>query len=158
MSGLACLAFIFGNAGFDEWALLGVIAFILFGPKRLPEIARTIGRTLARLRHAADEFRSQIEHLDEPAAPDPHPDLPPMTLPENASRDKTDEDRVGPQSQPQPENGNGSCACGASDSRALPTLDVGKGRDDLPATLAQPALTPVPRPLDCERKKDRLKA
>ena len=84
MHGLACLALIFSDAGIDEWALLGTIAFILFGPKRLPEIARTLGRMLARLRHAADSFRDQIEHLDQPAstpAPDLHPELPVMVQP-----------------------------------------------------------------------------
>ena len=58
-------AFLFG-AGLDEWALWGAIAFLLFGPKRLPEIARTLGRTLEKLRRAADEFREQIAHLDDP--------------------------------------------------------------------------------------------
>lgn len=61
-------AFLLG-AGLDEWALLGVIAFLLFGPKRLPEIARTIGRTLEKIRRAADDFRQQVEHLDDPPQP-----------------------------------------------------------------------------------------
>jgi len=65
MNGLPRLAFIFDNAGVDEWLVLGVVVFILFGPRRLPEIARTIGRTLARIRQAADEFREQMTHLEE---------------------------------------------------------------------------------------------
>jgi TatA/E family protein of Tat protein translocase len=62
---MPCPAFLFGT-GLDEWALLGVIAFLLFGPRRLPEIARTIGRTLEKLRRAADDFREQVAHLDDP--------------------------------------------------------------------------------------------
>ncbi|MFZ4394846.1 MAG: twin-arginine translocase TatA/TatE family subunit [Kiritimatiellia bacterium] len=58
-------AFLFGT-GVDEWALLGVIVFLLFGPRRLPEIARTIGRTLEKLRRAADEIREQLAHMDDP--------------------------------------------------------------------------------------------
>ena len=69
-------AFLFG-AGLDEWTLLGAIAFLLFGPKRLPEIARTIGRTLEKLRRAADEFLEQIAHLDEPPQPPPAAGNPP---------------------------------------------------------------------------------
>ncbi|MEI8243629.1 MAG: twin-arginine translocase TatA/TatE family subunit [bacterium] len=65
---MPCPAFLFGT-GLDEWALLGVIAFLLFGPKRLPEIARTIGRTLEKLRRAADDFREQVSHLDDPPEP-----------------------------------------------------------------------------------------
>jgi len=66
MNSMPGLAFLFGT-GLDEWAVLGAIAFLLFGPKRLPEIARTLGRTLEKLRRAADDFREQIAHLDEPA-------------------------------------------------------------------------------------------
>ena len=67
-------AFLFGT-GLDEWAVLGAIAFLLFGPRRLPEIARTIGRTLEKIRRAADDFREQVAHLDDPAPQPP----PPMT-------------------------------------------------------------------------------
>jgi len=65
-------AFLFGT-GLDEWAVLGAICFLLFGPKRLPEIARTLGRTLEKLRRAADDFREQIAHLDDPPPPTPPP-------------------------------------------------------------------------------------
>jgi TatA/E family protein of Tat protein translocase len=62
---------IFLGAGLDEWALLVVLTFILFGPRRLPAIARTLGRTLARFRRAADDFRDQLERMDEEAPPAP---------------------------------------------------------------------------------------
>ena len=61
-----CMAFIF-DTGLDEWALLGAIIFILFGPKKLPEMARSIGRVLEKLRHAADDFKAQVSQLDEEA-------------------------------------------------------------------------------------------
>ena len=73
------LAFLFGT-GMDEWALLGAIAFLLFGPKRLPEIARTLGRTLEKLRRAADDFREQVAHLDDPLSVVP-PSARPVRLP-----------------------------------------------------------------------------
>ena len=65
MNSLPGPAFLLGG-GLDEWALLGAIAFLLFGPKRLPEMARFLGRTLEKLRRAADDFREQIAHLDDP--------------------------------------------------------------------------------------------
>jgi TatA/E family protein of Tat protein translocase len=74
----------FFGVGLDEWALLSVVVFLLFGPRRLPEIARTLGRTLAKIRRAADDFREQIERLDEAAPPLPRVgSLPPAagTLP-----------------------------------------------------------------------------
>ena len=68
MSSLPGPAFLLGG-GLDEWALLGAIAYLLFGPKRLPEVARFLGRTLEKIRRAADDFREQIAHLDDPPPP-----------------------------------------------------------------------------------------
>ena len=46
---------------FSETIFLFFLALILFGPKKLPEIARQAGRLLAELRRASNEFKSQIE-------------------------------------------------------------------------------------------------
>lgn len=46
---------------FSETIFLFFLALIIFGPKKLPEIARQAGRILAELRRASNEFRSQIE-------------------------------------------------------------------------------------------------
>ena len=51
-----------------EVLVVGVIALIVFGPQRLPEIARTIGRTLAQLKSMASDVRTEFEsgmNLDE---------------------------------------------------------------------------------------------
>lgn len=51
-----------------EILVLTVIALIVFGPQRLPEIGRTIGKTLAELRRMASDVRSEFEtgmNLDE---------------------------------------------------------------------------------------------
>lgn len=48
--------------------MLAVIALIVFGPQRLPEIARTVGKTLAELRRMASEAKAEFEggmNLDE---------------------------------------------------------------------------------------------
>jgi TatA/E family protein of Tat protein translocase len=49
------------NLGFPEMAFLFVLALLLFGPKKLPEIGRQIGRALNEFKRASNEFRSQIE-------------------------------------------------------------------------------------------------
>ncbi len=50
------------NFGFSgEMIFLFFLALILFGPKKLPEIGRTIGRFMSEFRRASNEFRSQIE-------------------------------------------------------------------------------------------------
>ena len=49
------------NLGFPEMAFLFVLALLLFGPKKLPEIGRQIGKALNEFKRASNEFRSQIE-------------------------------------------------------------------------------------------------
>ncbi|MDQ4064535.1 MAG: twin-arginine translocase TatA/TatE family subunit [Actinomycetota bacterium] len=43
-----------------ELLTLAAVALIVFGPHRLPEIARTIGRTLSELRRQANEIRGEF--------------------------------------------------------------------------------------------------
>jgi sec-independent protein translocase protein TatA len=50
----------FFGIGLGEVLLILVVALIIWGPKRLPEIARTLGRTLHSLRKATNDFTSQI--------------------------------------------------------------------------------------------------
>ena len=46
---------------FSETIFLFLLALVIFGPKKLPEIARQAGKLLAELRRASNEFKSQIE-------------------------------------------------------------------------------------------------
>jgi sec-independent protein translocase protein TatB len=46
---------------FSDTIFLFFLALILFGPKKLPEMARQAGRLLGELRRASNEFKSQIE-------------------------------------------------------------------------------------------------
>ena len=47
--------------GFSETIFLFFLALLVFGPKRLPEIARQVGKMMNELKRASNEFRSQIE-------------------------------------------------------------------------------------------------
>jgi TatA/E family protein of Tat protein translocase len=49
------------DIGLQELLLIMVIALLVFGPKRLPELGRAIGRATREFRRASDEFRSTIE-------------------------------------------------------------------------------------------------
>jgi TatA/E family protein of Tat protein translocase len=49
------------NLGFPEMIFLFLFALILFGPKKLPEIGRQIGRALNEFKRASNEFKAQIE-------------------------------------------------------------------------------------------------
>ena len=68
---------------FSETIFLFFLALIIFGTKKLPEIARQAGKLLAELRRASNEFKSQIEteisHLEvEKSRTAPPPSLPPQ--------------------------------------------------------------------------------
>jgi len=51
---------LFGG-GFLEIGFLLFIAFLLFGPKKVPEIARTLGKGLGELRRASNELKHSLE-------------------------------------------------------------------------------------------------
>jgi sec-independent protein translocase protein TatB len=46
---------------FSETIFLFFLALIIFGPKKLPEIARQVGKLLNEFRRASNEFKMQIE-------------------------------------------------------------------------------------------------
>jgi sec-independent protein translocase protein TatB len=49
------------NLGFSEMVFIFVLALIIFGPKKLPEIGRQIGKALNEFKRASDEFKAQIQ-------------------------------------------------------------------------------------------------
>jgi sec-independent protein translocase protein TatB len=49
------------NLGFPEMIFIFLMALIIFGPKKLPEIGKQIGRALNEFKRASNEFKSQIE-------------------------------------------------------------------------------------------------
>ena len=42
--------------GFSELLLILVVALLIFGPKRLPDISRTLGKAVYQLRNASSNF------------------------------------------------------------------------------------------------------
>lgn len=49
--------FIFESIGTQELLLIGIVALIFLGPRKLPQIAKTIGKTLADFRNTTSEFK-----------------------------------------------------------------------------------------------------
>ncbi|MEJ2009054.1 MAG: twin-arginine translocase TatA/TatE family subunit [Acidobacteriota bacterium] len=49
------------SGGFTEIGFILFIAFLLFGPKKLPEIARVLGKGMGELRRASDELKNSLE-------------------------------------------------------------------------------------------------
>lgn len=56
------------SIGTSELILIGIVALIVFGPRKLPEMARMIGKTMADFRRTTNDFKSTWEkevNLDE---------------------------------------------------------------------------------------------
>lgn len=51
----------FGSIGMPELIIIFVIALIIFGPRKLPELGRSLGRSLAEFKRASNELRSTLE-------------------------------------------------------------------------------------------------
>src|ERR1700734_2899825 len=50
-----------GTLGVPEMMVIFLLALVLFGPKKLPELGRTIGKALTEFRRASTELKSSFE-------------------------------------------------------------------------------------------------
>ncbi len=81
----------FGNIGMPELIIIFVIALIIFGPRKLPELGRSLGKSINEFKRASNELRNTLDEeirveearsterqrTPEPARPhpvDPHAD------------------------------------------------------------------------------------
>ena len=75
------------NLGMPEMIFIFLLALVLFGPKKMPELGRQLGKALAEFKKASNEFKSQLEtemlniELEERAKQAPPPDNSPKILP-----------------------------------------------------------------------------
>jgi TatA/E family protein of Tat protein translocase len=61
----------FGSIGMPELIIIFVIALIIFGPRKLPELGRSLGKSLSEFKKASNELKSTLEEeirLDEQRA------------------------------------------------------------------------------------------
>ncbi len=77
----------FGSIGMPELIIILVIALIIFGPRKLPELGKSLGRSLTEFRRASNELRStledeiRVEEQQKTAAPVPAAGEQPPTTP-----------------------------------------------------------------------------
>ena len=51
----------FGSIGMPELIIIMVIALIIFGPRKLPELGRSLGRSLQEFKRASNELKSTLD-------------------------------------------------------------------------------------------------
>jgi sec-independent protein translocase protein TatA len=51
----------FGTIGMPELIIIFVIALIIFGPKKLPELGKSLGRSIAEFKRASNDLRNTLE-------------------------------------------------------------------------------------------------
>jgi TatA/E family protein of Tat protein translocase len=59
-----------GQLGFSEMLMIFVIALLVFGPKKLPELGKSLGKGIREFKKATDELKSswedQVKDISEP--------------------------------------------------------------------------------------------
>ena len=77
-----------GNLGMPELMMIMLLALLLFGPKKLPEIGKQVGKALGEFKRASNDLKRSIQDemdkaqagLDsvsnDPPKPEPKPELP----------------------------------------------------------------------------------
>ena len=93
------------DIGLQELVVIFVIALLVFGPKNLPQLGRSLGRAMREFRRASDEFRSTIETNLKINEPDPPPELTPAPSPAETPAPATDPGGALPESVLNPYGG-----------------------------------------------------
>jgi TatA/E family protein of Tat protein translocase len=115
-----------GSLGLPEIAFILVLALLIFGPKKLPEIGRTLGKGMAEFRKATNELKRSVNTelaLDEVPGP-------PQLRPRRLEMDSPDS----PQSSME------------LPLDAPPMTEARSRRVSVPAPVAEPDIVPVALP------------
>lgn len=69
-----------GSIGMPELILIFIVALIVFGPKKLPEIGKSLGKGLAEFKRASDDLKQniqkEVDSLQAEVKPETKPEIP----------------------------------------------------------------------------------
>lgn len=71
--------------GFTELLVILVVALLVFGPQRLPELARSLGKSLAEFRRASSDLRQSFFDATDPTRPPAEQPAPAASAPAPAA-------------------------------------------------------------------------
>ena len=81
-----------GPLGFPELIIIFVVALIVFGPRKLPELGRSLGKGLSEFKRASNELRSTLDEeirdeerrtVSRPSTPSIQPPAPQVAVPDD---------------------------------------------------------------------------
>jgi sec-independent protein translocase protein TatA len=77
----------FGSIGMPELIVIFVIALIIFGPRKLPELGRSLGKSINEFKRASNELKSTLEEeirVDEQRTTAKAPETPTPSAPDSS--------------------------------------------------------------------------
>ena len=77
----------FGSIGMPELIIIFVIALIIFGPRKLPELGRSLGKSINEFKRASNELKSTLEEeirVDEQRTAAKAPETPATPAPDSS--------------------------------------------------------------------------
>lgn len=128
--------------GFQEMLIILVVVLIFFGPKRLPDLAKSLGKGIAEFKKASDEVRKGIEDAVKEESTEVAP-----TPPEDLSAyGKAPGSAAAAEEAPQAEPGPGPIPDAAAPTTTDETAPDAAPKDPVPPATEAAAETPVPPP------------
>ena len=77
----------FGSIGMPELIIIFVIALIIFGPRKLPELGRSLGKSIGEFKRASNDLRNTLEEeirVEDARTPEPNKSETPTPAPPEA--------------------------------------------------------------------------
>jgi len=80
--------------GLTEWLLIAVVLLLLFGPKKLPELGKALGKTLREFKKGARDMMGEEENDEAQAKPLPQTSASQAAQPPAGEKKETDQRRL----------------------------------------------------------------